>query len=287
MSTASFAQKYLGKKIDYDGVYGYQCVDLIKQYLKEEYGLAPGSWGNAIDYWTKTNPALLTKFDRIASQSPQAGDIVILNGTAGNPYGHIAVATDANTMLEQNGSTGGGSGTGADAIRYRAIPKTRIAGLLRPKSQGGNDMPAKVSIAGARILAESILGRDRATTHSGAGDADLNKNHVGRDLTNEYLYQLWTSPEAAAYEQYQATVENFYKTYNSQIADLSARPTKEELAKLGEALKTEQAKVAEAEKALEEAKKQGGGISAEDSAAIKNTNSVVNWIKTKLEGLFK
>ena len=30
-----FKQKRLGKRIDYDKSYGYQCVDLIKQYLDE------------------------------------------------------------------------------------------------------------------------------------------------------------------------------------------------------------------------------------------------------------
>lgn len=209
-------------------------------------------------------------------------------------YGHIAVSlpdgrvwTDgkyyANTATLNTSYL---AGRGKYVGWGETLNGTRIVEQVS-QPQGGNNVAAKVSIAGARILAESILGRDRAATHSGAGDADLNKNHVGRDLTNEYLYQLWTSPEAAAYENYQATVENFYKTYNGQIADLSSRPTRAQLEELGKSLQAEQAKVAEAEKALEEAKKQGGGISAEDSAAIKNTNSVVNWIKTKLEGLFK
>jgi hypothetical protein len=30
-----FKNKWLGKRIDYDKAYGYQCVDLIKQYLDE------------------------------------------------------------------------------------------------------------------------------------------------------------------------------------------------------------------------------------------------------------
>ena len=30
-----FVEKWLGKRIDYDWAYGYQCVDLIKQYLDE------------------------------------------------------------------------------------------------------------------------------------------------------------------------------------------------------------------------------------------------------------
>lgn len=135
-----------------------------------------------------------------------------------------------------------------------------------------------------RIVNSEVKGWDRAETHSGKWD-ERELNYWKGQPVSSWLQQAWE--EGAPYRELKDKYENFYKTYSSQIAELSARPTKEELAKLGEALKNEQAKVVEAEKALEEAKKQGGGISAEDSAAIKNTNSVVNWIKTKLEGLFK
>jgi hypothetical protein len=148
------------------------------------------------------------------------------------------------------------------------------------------NMPEKVNLGTARILAECILGRDRASTHAGSGDADLNKFHVGRELTNGYIYQLWTSAEAGAYQNYLTTVENFYRTYKDQIAELSSRPTKAQLEQLGQALQAEQAKVAEAQKELEEAKKQGG-ISPEDSQAIRETNTIVKAIKQLLERIFK
>lgn len=133
MSLQTFEQKWLGKRTDVDGAYGFQCVDLIKQYALDELGMTPGPWGNAIDYWTNTSHPILSKFNRVASQSPQRGDIVILKPTAYNPYGHIGIAVDSNRMLEQNGATGDGDGAGGDEIRYRTIPKDRIAGLLRPK----------------------------------------------------------------------------------------------------------------------------------------------------------
>lgn len=150
----NFKNNWIGKRVDYDHVYAYQCVDLILEYIKENYGLATGVWGNAIDYWTHTSPPLLTKFDRIQTTDCQQGDIVVLNGVNGNPYGHIgiAVSQDASnvTMLEQNGATGNGSGTGGDAIRTRAIPKSRIAGVLRPKGAPApvNNAPA----AGATVF---------------------------------------------------------------------------------------------------------------------------------------
>ncbi|WP_252722587.1 hypothetical protein [Treponema phagedenis] len=35
MSLDEFVKKYLGKKVDYDGHYGAQCVDLFRQYCKD------------------------------------------------------------------------------------------------------------------------------------------------------------------------------------------------------------------------------------------------------------
>lgn len=139
MSILTFAPKWLGKRTDIDGVFGFQCVDLIKQFAKDEYGFNPGPWGNAIDYWTNTNHPLLSKFDRVASQSPIEGDIIVFKGTKTNPFGHIAIAVNSTTMLEQNGAAGDGDGKGGDEIRYRAIPTTSILGILRPKK--GDIMP--------------------------------------------------------------------------------------------------------------------------------------------------
>lgn len=139
MSYTTFKNKWLDQRVNYDGLYGYQCVDLIKQYLAENYGLKPGAWGNAIDYWYATHKDILTKFDRLSTSSARRGDIVIFKGINGNPYGHIGIA-DGDTglinvpTLEQNGSSGNGSGVGGDAIRVRGIPRWRVVGVLRPKA---------------------------------------------------------------------------------------------------------------------------------------------------------
>lgn len=138
MSYQTFKSEWTGRRIDYDHVYAFQCVDLILQYIKEEYGLATGVWGNAIDYWNHTSAPLLTKFDLVSGSAAQEGDIVVLNGLAGNPYGHIGICDHVDGsgiwILEQN-ATGSGDGLGRSAIGvYRAIPTSRVAGLLRPKA---------------------------------------------------------------------------------------------------------------------------------------------------------
>jgi len=206
-------------------------------------------------------------------------------------YGHIAVSlpdgrvwTDgkyyANTAT-LNTSYLAGRG------KYVGWGETLNGVRVVEQVQGGtmaDNVITKNDAIGMRIIASEIKGWDFQEVHSGKYDASELAAWTGHGW-NDYLYFAWK--EGAGYRYLKSKYENFYKTYESQISELSARPTKDELAKLGEALKNEQAKVVEAEKALEEAKKQGGGISEEDSAAIKETNSVVNWIKTKLEGLFK
>lgn len=127
-----------GQRVDYDHVYSYQCVDLILEYVYECAGLASGVHGNAIDYWNKPAAVLLTKFVKIQTQDVQAGDITVLTSPI-TSLGHIGIATGAISgtqfqMMEQNGSTGNGSGVGGDAIRTRFIPKSRIVGVLRPIS---------------------------------------------------------------------------------------------------------------------------------------------------------
>ncbi len=149
MSYQSFKSQWLGKQVNYDGVYGFQCVDLVKQYLSQEFGLKPLAWGNAIDYYYSPNPAILTKFDRLSTKATRQGDIVILQGINGNPYGHIGIADGGSNivtgvpLLEQNGSTGNGSGVGGDAIRVKNKPYWRIVGVLRPKTaKPASKMPA-------------------------------------------------------------------------------------------------------------------------------------------------
>lgn len=138
MTYQDFKNEWNGRRVDYDHVYAYQCVDLILEYVKECYGLASGVWGNAIDYWNKPTPTLLTKFEKVQGTQAQQGDIVVLNGLAGNPYGHIGICDHQDNsgiwILEQN-AMGDATGTGRSAIGvYRAIPLSRLAGLLRAKS---------------------------------------------------------------------------------------------------------------------------------------------------------
>jgi hypothetical protein len=141
----SFKNKMLAQgKVDFDHVFGFQCVDLVREYFYENYGLGneAGGVASAINYWTNTPAGVLGKFDAVPSSNARAGDVVILR-TNGHfdftPPGHIGIATgninDANVeILEQNGQDGSGNGLGGNAIRTRWVDRSRVAGLLRPKN---------------------------------------------------------------------------------------------------------------------------------------------------------
>lgn len=128
-------------------------------------------------------------------------------------------------------------------------PADWLVGKYNAPSGGGN-MAEKTSLATARILAEEILGRDRAATHAGKGDADLNAHHVNVDLSNGYIYNLWNSAESKAAAGARQKYQDFFNKYNSTIGELSSRPTKAQLDKAIADLNTEHAKVLEAEKKL-------------------------------------
>ena len=114
-----FKNKWLGKRIDYDKAYGYQCVDLIKQYLDEVLGFGRvGALGNA-----KNVPSTLTKkgFSKLWVTSIIQWDIIVRTRWT---YGHIAIVDRIVNgrvyVLEQNGSwRNSWSWVGENAIRVK------------------------------------------------------------------------------------------------------------------------------------------------------------------------
>lgn len=133
-----WVEKNLGKYIDYDKVYGVQCVDLIKHYVKNVLGIEPQSIGNAIEYYNKRKSSdYLTKnfiwYSNTPDFIPKKGDICVFTSKTG--HGHVAVATGEGTTsyfysYDQN------------YPRSKGEPMTKIKhsynsflGVLRPKNQ--------------------------------------------------------------------------------------------------------------------------------------------------------
>ena len=107
MTLTAFILKYKGKKVDWDGKHGYQCVDLYRQYCAEVYQIpqTPGVIG-AKDIINKPGVLSVTKESTLADYS--RGDVLIWGATKTNEYGHVAILVAVyNTkyfiVLEQDG----------------------------------------------------------------------------------------------------------------------------------------------------------------------------------------
>jgi len=93
---SEFYDKYpVGSQVDTDGFPSYQpyqCVDIIKLYLNECFGMPIQPYGDAKEYWN--NPKILTVFDKITDGSRKEGDILVWGNDKGSftgEAGHIAI----------------------------------------------------------------------------------------------------------------------------------------------------------------------------------------------------
>lgn len=112
MTLSEFITKNNGKGVDYDGVYGAQCVDLFRQYSKDVLGIKEklepcSSSGGAKDLFLDYDKMPLMKKYFAKVRKPCIGDIAVWGATAKNPYGHVAIVlTDLGKDLivfEQDG----------------------------------------------------------------------------------------------------------------------------------------------------------------------------------------
>ncbi len=132
-----FVKKYNGKKVDFDGVYGAQCVDLFRQYTKEVLGITEhtgscATSGGAKDLFLDYDKMPVEKkyFYRSKAKNWIAGDVLIWDQTETNKYGHVAIFLakigDSFLVFEQNGITQNGA-----EIQVR--DRTNLLGYLRKR----------------------------------------------------------------------------------------------------------------------------------------------------------
>lgn len=98
MLLEDFVKKYTGKKVDFDGAFGAQCVDLARQYWKEGLGIPEhtgpcSTTGGAKDLFLdyEKMPNEKKYFIRLPKKNPIAGDVLIWDSSISNPYGHVAI----------------------------------------------------------------------------------------------------------------------------------------------------------------------------------------------------
>lgn len=114
----NFRNEVIGNGYDVDGLFGDQCVDMPKLLAgnagrPSPYWLSLPAPGYARQGWTVESNRIYNASDYFTlvynKEDVKRGDLVVLNTTTSNPYGHIAFATtdwDANTtsaiLLGQN-----------------------------------------------------------------------------------------------------------------------------------------------------------------------------------------
>lgn len=191
----NFLQQYNGKYVDWDGVYGAQCFDLVNRW-STYLGYRPftGLYAYGIIDQTQGN---YTKILNSPSAVPQAGDIIVWNSRYGGGYGHTAIATgigDTNSFesFDQNYPTG----SPAHLVRHSY---DGVIGWLRPNklTTGGN-----MAVIGsgdnwyARLskLHEQVRGRPLGR--------DVFNSFVGKDLLT-YVEAVSDDKEADAVQHYQ------------------------------------------------------------------------------------
>lgn len=137
MTLEEFVKVYNGRKVDYDGVYGPQCVDLFRQYvwdvlgIKEHTGSCSSS-GGAKDLFLDYHKMPIEKkyFTRSASKTCKAGDILIWNESLTNKYGHIAICLgvigNSYIVFEQDGFL-------KDGAKINIRGRENLLGYLRKK----------------------------------------------------------------------------------------------------------------------------------------------------------
>jgi LysM repeat protein len=139
----AFFASAIGKYLDPDGVYRFQCVDVAIAYAKAIFPSVP--WektfgrGNANMHFPKTNAYFdsITEVPGDVSSIPQRGDIIIWAGDSFNPYGHIAVVLSADAysmkVIQQNADGSGNQPAHVATLGYTQAGTGRSVGWLRPK----------------------------------------------------------------------------------------------------------------------------------------------------------
>ena len=137
MTLSEFVAKYKNRKVDYDLVYGAQCVDLFRQYCHQVLRIPhTGSVDGAKDLFLNYEYMPLEKkyFDCIPYDSENAdirpGDVIVWNETATNRYGHVAIVIstleNAVVVFEQNGFV-------QDGAKLFTRSLNNVLGVLRLK----------------------------------------------------------------------------------------------------------------------------------------------------------
>jgi len=80
----------------------YQCIEFVKRYYYEYYNHEmPDSYGHAKSFFNpnvkdgkKNKQRNLIQYTNPSSSKPKIGDLIVMNATTFNPYGHVAIISN-------------------------------------------------------------------------------------------------------------------------------------------------------------------------------------------------
>jgi surface antigen len=127
----------------------YQCIEFVKRYYYEHYQhKMPDSYGHAISFYqeeiedgdTNTQRDLI-QYSNPSSSKPQIGDLIVMEGSIFNKYGHVAIVSNVLEneveIIQQNPGPFGSSREKYE-LKHRdnlwEIENDRILGWLRKES---------------------------------------------------------------------------------------------------------------------------------------------------------
>jgi len=129
MTLQEFITKYNGKKVDFDGHYGAQCMDLYRYYVEEVWQKPQTpAVKSAYMVFDTIDP---TQYDKFTSGELKIGDVVVWNNKFG-PDGHIAIVENPSdpkslVVFGQNDPVGAPS-------KLSRHTYANILGWFRPKN---------------------------------------------------------------------------------------------------------------------------------------------------------
>ena len=131
----NYIKKAIGKGIDFDGKYGYQCADLSVDYMYYITDKKVRMWGNAKDLINNDFKGLATVYKNTPSFLAKKGDVFVMGANRGGGYGHTGIVVSATlntiTVIEQNWLGGGATFSEVTTKRTHAYDKEMW--FIRPK----------------------------------------------------------------------------------------------------------------------------------------------------------
>ena len=167
MTAEEFYKKHVGKAVDIDGAYSYQCVDLFKAFTKENYGIynynCTNGWASGLWIYRKKKP-YYDKFIEVSLDDLQDGDWLFWkNGCKVAPNSHVA--------MYYKGKFFGQNQNGKHEATLKKYSTDGVLGVLRPKMYVKSNKPSKSveEIAKEVIAGKWGNGNERKTNLTNAG----------------------------------------------------------------------------------------------------------------------